>query len=434
MRPKIILIVIVYCICLVAAYSQNSGELKQQNLRIYLSEDKNSFAGLVMVNQIWTRYSWNNPGTVDKGGNPMETSFDIGLRRSRLVLYTQLLNKVFMYTQLGYDGMSYGSARPPAVSLINAVTEYYVIKDRLEVGLGLHTWNGVSRYTNSKLMEFLVVDNPGFVYPTGNTYDQAGRQLGIYAKGTIDRFHYRVSVNKPFLYDETTLLEPGRSVSVYSEKLALKGHFDWQFMDRENHLFPYMSMNNLGAKRVLNLGAGYYFQPDATQSISWDTGDTLLNDIFILGADLFLDLPLAGKGIITSYIGYYYYDFGPGYLRSLGKMSPGTDGTFMQGPGINEWEIGTGSIVRLEGGYLFSHKDAKPGYQPFFGITYKDFDALSNPSLQYDLGANVIIYRNNIKLTFQYSSRPVYEGDFSSSVFTLADMKGVLIFQTQICF
>jgi hypothetical protein len=67
-------------------------------------------------------------------------------------------------------------------------------------------------------------------------------------------------------------------------------------------------------------------------------------------------------------------------------------------------------------------------------MTYKDLEALDKPSVQYDAGGNMIIHKHNIKLTLQYSSRPLYEGDFASGLFTAAGMKGLLIFQTQVCF
>ena len=64
--------------------------------------------------------------------------------------------------------------------------------------MGLNSWNGVSRYNNSNFAEFLVVDQPGFAYPVEGTFDQFGRQLGIYAKGTLNKLQYRISVVKPF--------------------------------------------------------------------------------------------------------------------------------------------------------------------------------------------------------------------------------------------
>lgn len=52
-------------ICFIGFISESKllaqKELMQPNLRFYLSEDKSSYAGAIFVNQVWTRYIWNNP-------------------------------------------------------------------------------------------------------------------------------------------------------------------------------------------------------------------------------------------------------------------------------------------------------------------------------------------------------------------------------------
>src|SRR5665811_2056713 len=187
------ILIIVFVFKLIAGFAQD--KLNQPNLQFYLSDDKSSYAGMMMVNQIWTRYIWNNP---DVNGTEQYSDFDLGIRRSRVILYTYLMDRVFIYTQIGYDGQTYNSARKPGINLYDAQTEFIFAKDKLHVGFGLNTWNGVSRYNNSNLQEFLVVDNPGFAYPVEGTFDQFGRQLGIYAKGSLGKFDYQVSVVKPF--------------------------------------------------------------------------------------------------------------------------------------------------------------------------------------------------------------------------------------------
>ncbi len=431
-HKRLILIISISVMILSLARSQDEESLLQENLRFYLSEDHSSFAGLVMVNQIWTRYRWNNPGTLDETGNPMDRTFDVGLRRSRLIFYTRLFDRFFMYTQIGYNGQTYASPKAPGIFVHNAVTEYLLDKEKVHLGFGLHTYNGISRYNNSKLIEFLVVDHPSFVYPIGGTYDQAGRQFGIYAKGTLSKLHYRVSLSKPFLVDNTPLLYEGRTVEVFSENLAYKGYFDWQFWDTESHMLPYMSMNNLEKKKLLNLGGGFYMQPEATQSIR--QADTVLHDISLWGIDAFLDLPLDGGGILTAYLTWLNYDFGPNYLRAAGKLNSGTGSPLEQGNGIAEWEVGTGTIIRFETGYAFPWKTLLGNLQPFAGLSYKDFDALEESSIQYDLGFNCLMYTNRLKWTLQYSTRPVYEGTIANNDTSLSEYKGVLVLQTQFWF
>ncbi|MFW6289569.1 MAG: hypothetical protein ACOC0R_01270 [Mariniphaga sp.] len=426
-------------------------------LRWYLSEDKSSYAGLITVNQVWTRYIQNNP---DKSGTAQYPDYDLGIRRSRLLMYTYLMDKVFMYTQVGYDGQTY-LHKNQGLQLLNAQTEYIFAKDKLHLGFGLNTWNGVSRYNNSMPQEYLVVDNPGFAYPVGGTFDRAGRQLGIYAKGTLDKLHYRISVVKPF---ETGIDSVSAPVTTgrMNENLAFKGYFTWQFLDKENTLFPYMTMNNVGRQKLFNIGAGFYYHPEAMlveAEKDLSTVDPMLaalliaagqehlieqfagyfpsqvSDVFIAAADAFLDIPLRNSGALTSYLGYCYNFFGPNYLRSMGvmnvsKMQPGL--ALPQGRGNSEWENGTGHIIRGELGYLLPGKGLQNRIQPYAAFTWKNFEALDEASLQFDAGINWLMYGHNIKWTLQYSSRPVYGA--GQNFTRISEHRGQLFLQTQIYF
>lgn len=451
-----------HTIFIVLFFNQVGGfaqdELKMPNLKWNLSEDKSSYAGMLMVNQIWTRYIWNNP---DVNGVEQYGDIDLGIRRSRLIFYTSLMDRVFIYTQIGADNITYQSKQSPVIQLYNAETEFIFLKDKLHVGFGLNTWNGISRYSNNKLLEFLVVDNPGFTYPVAGTFDRYGRQLGIYAKGTLDKLHYRVSVVKPYEYGIDSVASPVTTERI-NENFAVKGYFEWQFFDKENTLFPYMTMNNLGRAKMLNVGAGFYYHPEAmlvetTKDLStvdpWIAGlliasgnsDKLPNyadyfpskisDIFLAAVDVFLDVPTKNKGAITSYLGYYYNFFGPNYLRSMGKMNVSKmtpELALPQGTGNSEWEVGTGHIVRGEFGYLLPGKGLKNRFQPYGAFTLKKFEALDEASAQFDAGINWLMYGHNIKWTLQYSSRPIYTEVKDQQLWT--DSKGQIILQTQIYF
>lgn len=433
-------------------------ELKMPNLRWYLSEDKSSYAGMLMVNQVWTRYIWNNP---DANGVEQYSDIDLGIRRSRLIFYTSLMDRVFIYTQVGADNMTYQGKQSPAIQLINAETEFIFVKDKLHLGFGLNTWNGISRYTNNKLLEYLVVDNPGFAYPVGGTFDRNGRQLGIYAKGTLDKLHYRVSVVKPFEYGIDSVSSPVTTERI-NENFAVKGYFEWQFFDKESTLLPYMTMNNLGRGRMLNVGAGFYYHPEAmlveaekdlstvdpwiaSLLIASGNNDKLPNyadyfpsqisDIFVVGVDVFLDMPTKNKGAITSYLGYYYNFFGPNYLRSMGKMNVSKMNPALalpQGRGNSEWEVGTGHIVRGEFGYMLPGKGLKNRFQPYGAFSFKKFEALDEASVQFDAGINWLMHGHNLKWTLQYSSRPIYTEVDEQQLWTSS--KGQVILQTQIYF
>jgi hypothetical protein len=285
--------------------------------------------------------------------------------------------------------------------------------------------------------------------------------LGIYAKGTLDKLHYRVSVVKPFEYGIDSIASPVTTERI-NENFAVKGYFEWQFFDKENTLFPYMTMNNLGRAKMLNVGAGFYYHPEAmlvetTKDLStvdpWIAGlliasgnsDKLPNyadyypskisDIFLAAVDVFLDIPTKNNGAITSYLCYYYNFFGPNYLRSMGKMNVSKmtpELALPQGTGNSEWEVGTGHIVRGEFGYLLPGKGLKNRFQPYGAFTFKKFEALDEASVQFDAGINWLMYGHNIKWTLQYSSRPIYTEVENQQLWT--DSKGQIILQTQIYF
>lgn len=450
------ILTLVFVSILYTGFAQD--ELNQPNLKVYLSDDKSSYAGMVMVNQIWTRYIWNNP---DKFGTQQFGDYDLGIRRSRLILYTYLMDRVFIYTQIGTDGLTYRSKQNPTLNLYNAQTEFIFSKNKLHIGFGLHTWNGVSRYNNNKLLEFLVVDFPGFAYPVGGTFDKLGRQLGIYAKGSLGKLDYRISVVKPFETGIDSIATPFTTERI-NENFALKGYFNWQFFDKENTLFPYMTMNNLGRSKLLSVGAGFYYHPEAmlvesTKDLStvdpylaallmlsggdqavWEAADYFpseISDVFLAAVDIFLDMPTKNNGAITSYLGYYYNFFGPNYIRSMSKMNVSkmsASFALPQGIGNSEWEIGTGHIVRGEVGYMLPGKGMKNRLQPYGAVTYKNFEALDEASFEFDAGLNWLMYGHNLKWTLQYSTRPIYNLVDGQNLWT--DSKGQIILQTQIYF
>ena len=146
-------------------------------------------------------------------------------------------------------------------------------------------------------------------------------------------------------------------------------------------------------------------------------------------------MPLRNNGAVTSYLGYYYYFFGPDYLRPMSKMNVSklsVNLSLPQGAGNSEWEVGTGHIVRGEWGYLLPEKVFNSRLQPFGAFTYKNFEALDEASVQYDVGANLLMQGHNMKWTLQYSTRPIYREIEERQL--IDEYKGQFILQTQIYF
>ena len=433
-------------------------KLKQPELKVSLSEDGKSYAGLKMVNQIWARYIWNNP---DVNGVKQYGDSDLGIRRSRLFLYAGLNDRVFIYSQIGADNITYRSSQNASLSLIDAQAEFIVDRDKLNIGLGLNSWNGISRYNNSDFSQFLLIDQPGFTTPFNGTFDRNGSQFGIYSRGKIGKLQYKVALTKPFEQVIDSVSTP-ITIERINENFAMKGYFSWQFFDKESSSFPFMTMNNLGQGKILNAGIGFYYHPEAMlveaeKDLStvdaflaaWliSTGQehllsqfadyypSKISDIFIASADLFLDLPVNGNGAVTSYLAYYYIFFGPDYLRSMTTMNVsrlGLNQSISQGMGNSQWEIGTGHILHGEVGYLIPAENTKNRFQPYGAITMKSFEGLDETSFQFDAGINWLMFYHNLKWTLQYSSRPIFNLDNDQNKWTSS--KGQITLQAQISF
>jgi hypothetical protein len=428
-------------------------------LRWNLSDDKSSFAGIEMLNQVWTRYIWNNP---DYSGTDQYSDIDFGIRRSQFAFYASLNDKVFIYTRMGFNEQIYRADNNPPFTLFDAHSEYKLVDEKFHLGFGLHSWNGISRYSNSNRSQFLVIDRPEFAYSLNGTFSQFGRQMGIYARGSLGKLNYRLSVSKPFEAGTDSISSPYTTERV-NENFAIKGYFSWQFFDNENSLFPYLTMNNLGRGKILNVGAGFYYHPEAMlveaekdpstvddMLAAWliATGNedllpqfatgyypSQISDVFIASVDVFADLPLRNKGAVTSYLNYGYYFFGPNYIHSMSSMNVSRmsrNYSVPQGPGNSQWEVGTGHIARGELGYLFPKEILKMRIQPYGALTWKNLEVLDEDSFQFDVGTNLLMQGHNIKWTLQYSTRPVYMAQEGQHL--ISDYKGQFILQAQLSF
>lgn len=455
-RIRSFIFLFLFAIITSSLYAQSNG--KVPNLKLYLTDDKTSYLDFHMLGQVWMRYIWNNP---DYNGVEQYSDIDLGLRRTRLTFHGCLFERAYIFTQLGYDNFTYRSPRKPGINLYNAEAEYVLIKDRLHFGLGLNNKGGISRYSNHKNFEFLTLDMPGYVMPVGGTFDDFGRQLGIFIRGTYSKMNYRLSFVKPFEYGTDSISSPITTERI-NENFAVKGYFNWQFFDKQDVMFNQYSMNNLGRNKILDVGAGFYYHPEAMlveaekdistvdpfirgflqaagnyQAILDLAGyyPSRISDIFVGAVDVFIDMPTKNKGAITGYLGYFYNFFGPDYLRGFGRMNVSrmsADDALPQGTGNSEWEVGTGHIVRGEFGYLLPGNSLKNRFQPYGAFSLKKFEGLDQASAQLDAGINWLMYSHNLKWTLQYSTRPVYTEEDGKEMWTSS--KGTVLFQTQIFF
>jgi len=99
----------------------NNGELK-----IKLNEEGSHYIKGTFANQIWLRYTDNNPGST-VFNVPQKEVFDIGIRRMRFQLYGQITDRVFFYTQLGENNFTYLSKQFSGFFIHDAITEYTAV-------------------------------------------------------------------------------------------------------------------------------------------------------------------------------------------------------------------------------------------------------------------------------------------------------------------
>lgn len=420
----------------------------KDGLKIYLNDDSTRYIKATGLAQIWLRYNDNNPGSTIYG-TPKKETFDVGLRRVRYQIMSQVNKHVFFYTQVGINSVNSLSARKTGLFFHDVTAEYSVHKNYLTIGGGLSGWNGTSRYSSSGVANILGLDLPVVEETTNDVTDQFVRKLGVYAKGKISSFDYRVSVSNPFpvqnaLSAVATLPATGTNVAYFSTKapeLQYQGYFMYQFLDKESNQLPYMTGSYLGKKRIFNIGSGFAYQKNAMwyRNASLDTVSTPLQQF---GVDVFYDsyINKEKQNAITVYASYLNYNFGPNYLRNAGPMNTatGTTGTAsFNGAGNAFPLIGTGNVIYAQAAYLFK-KDlfkSQGTLQPYASAIYANYQKLKDPMLVYSVGLNWIMSGQNSKLSLDYQSRPIFNTDANGDVReTKSARRGMVVLQYQVAF
>lgn len=409
------------------AEATDAAFLSAKPLRIDLDEDGDRWLRIVTWHQLWARAMQMNPGT-EVAGEPETWVNDAGIRRSRVIFFGQIVPRVQFLLHFGINNQTFTGGLKPQLFIHGVWGQVDVVPGALTLGTGLHYWNGPSRLANASTLNQLALDLPIVNWPIIDRVDQFGRQLGLFAKGQIGAFDYRVALNKPFARSDE--LAPGGPVGYASESsLALAGYFQWQFLDLESNALPYAVGTYLGTKRVLNLGLGFHWEPDAMARLSPDE-TRQDHDIVLLAGDIFADIPTGGGSAFTGYLGYYYYDLGPDHLRNVGIMNPGSGGTSFAGGGNAYPLIGTGHHIVSQLGFLLPGRILGIQLQPYAALQLSAMDALDDPMLMLEGGLNWLLSGHNAKVTTHYRSRPVFQA--SGGDVTASERASELIMQLQV--
>ncbi|MFY7989854.1 MAG: hypothetical protein ACOVO3_03925 [Fluviicola sp.] len=403
----------------------------------YSWNNNKQYIKFTAVNQIWIRHSEMNPGTeIDK--HAVSNYTDVGIRRLRFSVLAQLTNRLFFYTQFGQNNFNFLSKRNTGAFFHDATTEYKCLP-QLQIGAGLTGWSGLARFASPAVGSVMGIDVPLYQQVTNGVNDQFLRKLSVYAKGQISRLDYRLALSSPMTIANSLVeinpISQNAEFSLLPPKLQTQGYVFWQFLDKESNTLPYTTGTYLGKKKIVNLGAGWIHQKNAMWNLN-DDNDTVMHDMFLLGADLFVDLPIGKKGAaLSSYLAYTNYNLGPNYVRNVGVMNPanGTDGSVFNGSGVAFPMIGTGHTFYWQGGYKFKNDLLPQGgtFMPYASVQIGDYNRLNDLMFMWNAGLNYFIHGTHAgKLTLEYQSRPVFD-DVAGDLVAIS-RKGMAVLQFQI--
>lgn len=416
-----------------------SSVAQDKELRFKLNEDGSQYVKATFLNQTWVRWTQNNPGTLVDGFLE-DNTFDIGLRRTRIQLFGKISDKVFFYTQLGQNNLSWIGTRKQGIFIHDALGELELSKDKLSLGAGLTTWVGHLRYSSPSIGSLLTMDAPLYQQSTADVSDQFLRKYSVYVKGKLGKFDYRLALAKPMSIAQTdvqnTTIGPNSLFSIEQPNLQTQGYFKYEFLDAESNLTPFNAGTYLGKKNVFNIGAGFIFQKDAMWHTENNGATVVRENLALFGIDVFYDKVIdpAKNTALTAYAAISSNDYGKNYVRNLGVMNPTSGGgTSFNGSG-NSFPInGTGTLSYFQIGYLMkSDLLGNMGtLQPYVASQIADLDLLSDTMTMYEFGVNWLINGHDAKISLNHQSRPVFNLNNANELVS-TDRKGMTVIQLQV--
>lgn len=421
----------------------------KESLKFNISEDDSRFFQVTFLNQTWLRLNESNDGTTVQNKAESQT-LDIGLRRTRVQMFGQITDKVFLYFQFGQNNFNsqYGinGNRKFASFFHDALCEYKVTKDnKFKIGGGLTIANGLSRFSQPSIATIMTMDVPVFLQATVDQTDEFSRKLSIIARGQIGKLDYRFSLSDPFpITSNGAALPPLNPNATFSQKghsLQYQSYLMWQFFEHEQHNTPYMTGTYLGKKKVFNIATGIISQGNAMWKKEASSSDTVYQNMLLWSVESFLDMPLNKETgtAISAHAGYYDYNFGKNYLRYNGIMNPASGTTASNTiPNVgatfgNAFPMfGTGQIFYGQIAYLLPKKTlGSHGQLQFYAsLMSTDFERLGKRMNVTNLGFNWLINGHKGKMSLNYEIRPTYY--LSNGEVQSGNNKGCLVLQYQI--
>ncbi len=386
-------LVMLFCCSSLVLQAQEKEEAEVDHsykpLTLKLSEDGKKYVRFIMWHQLWATTS-----NLDAEDAKLQVTPSI--RRSRFLAFAQVSPNFLILTHFGLNGLSPGNLTSlgsngdsPQLFLHDAWGEVK-LHDAVYVGAGLHYWKGLTRLSNQSTLNFMTLDQsrPFVAWHSLGITDQFARHLGIYAKGQIEQFDYRIAINSPlrntigggidFGTKGSGLTYTGVSNLTTSGdpvgNTIIEGYLRYNIFDKESTKLPYAVGTYLGKKKVLAIGAGFYAHPNGMYSDSTQAHSGVTH----FALDAFLDMPLGKNGdAINAYAAFMNFNYGDDY--------------------VSRW-AGTGTAIYGQVGYYL--KSAK--IMPYVAFNNGSYQGYEKPVTALDVGVNYYINGHHAKVTLEY--------------------------------
>lgn len=390
-------------------YSQYGDEYKS-GMVIKMNEDGSKFTRVILWGQAWFQ---------DYEGHNKNDGFSV--KRARVLMYSKLNDRFLILTHFGVNGVNANNMTSAGKSddvqlFLHEMYLQYKITNYLNMGAGIHNWGGISRLNGQGTINMMTLDNNRSSWSTLGLSDQFANHLGMFLNGSYGKFNYRFNVSDALVKtsDGTplTVLLPNQEkylgkALLDKGKYAFSGYVDYQLLDKENLALPYRVGTYLGAKKIFNVGAGFFAQPNAIVKAD-AVGDLTSKNVTHFNVDAFYDSPVGtNNAAVTAYAQFQNSSMGDNYVS--GDVA------------------GNGNQFYGHLGYLIGKADKEGVHkyrnrlQPYVAYSYRDFTALPKAAQDYRVGCNFYLDGHNAKITAEYQNSAHLPKN-TRNVFTLQAM------------
>ncbi len=396
---------------------QKKKSITFKPLKFNISEDGSQWLRFILWNQVQLN-SNDLDGDDDFNVKP-------NIRRSRLLILGQVTPQIFTYIHFGVNNTNAGrlglidGSDETQLFLHDAAVEYK-FSDKFAIGGGLHYWRGLARLSSWAGLTSLTFDipNPLVFDGTIGATDQFARHIGVYAKGKLAKFEYRLAINDPSLTGfredpiNTTADNTVYGAWNYHDggRTIVEGNLKYNFIGSEGNLLPYAVGSYLGKKKILSTSAGFIYHPESSLILKDNTNPILegdddaaiiaktdTEDATHFSLDVNYDTPVGSNGgALTAYAAYLNYNFG----ENGGSAA-----------------AATGSALYTQIGYLIPKTKLQP-YVVYQDRDWEDATVLGSQRAgnTFNLGTNYYVSGHNLRLTLEYLKNNFDVGEDTSQI------------------